>query len=181
MGAAAEATDPAARFAGNPPARNDRPNTTMTRTTIARFAAVVLLAAGTGVWSPAGQAACAPPTLRLSDASVPAGSKITITGRFWTTRCDDTGGGQVGGCDDSDEPKPKKAPGVRGISVRVKRVSPGADVSRVIATDISARPGGRLKAKVLVPADLPAGRYEVTAFKGGIRDYNRRMLRVTRG
>jgi hypothetical protein len=162
----------------------------MTKTAITRLAAAALLVAGAGVWSPAGHAACAPPTLRLSDSSAPAGSKITITGRFWTNRCDDQGGGGVGGCDDSDKQRPKKesdkqrpkkAPRLRGISVRVKRVSPGADVSRVIATDISSRPGGRLRAKVRVPADLQPGRYEVTAYKGGIREYNHRILRVTRG
>jgi hypothetical protein len=153
----------------------------MTKSAITRLAAATLLAASTSVLSPAGHAACAPPTLRLSDSSAPAGSKITITGRFWTTRCDDTGGGGVGGCDDSDKQRPKKAPRLRGISLRVKRVSAGADVSRVIATDISSRPGGRLRAKVRVPADLQPGRYEVTAYKGGIRDYNRRILLVTRG
>lgn len=129
-----------------------------------------------------GRAACAPPTVEISQRRATAGDDILVTGRSWMSGCDDTP--ESGGCGASDQSAP-----VQDIVVSLK--GPKTDQTRsqlnvgeigptrfdVELTTVDADPTGGFTAIVEIP-DVPSGVYFLTA-EGDLPAYQPPQIIVT--
>lgn len=110
--------------------------------------------------------ACAPPELRLSRASAAPGKKVTVTGRYWFSGCQDSGA-CTNACSKSEkcdyEPAERPLNDIQ-LSLRGPLNEPSQDVTSL--KQVNANPRFRFKTSFTVPPVEP-GQYRVEARHAG--------------
>lgn len=117
-----------------------------------------------------GRAACAAPTVGAMPNARRAGQLVLLTGEDWSNGCDDTGGGDVGGCSRSRDAGDEDGPAIDTVVIDISR----RGMSPIELATVDVRGSSSFAEEVRLPRDLEPGRYRIRAhgIPGGGRTWS---------